>query len=78
MRGAPCNERMYNASDPIGFLNYTGFCSGRFPVLVSIVDVLTLPDNLAPGPYVLGFRYDSEMTAQVWQSCADITIVVAA
>lgn len=70
----PCPERRYNASSHWGFANFTGDCSGRFPVLSSIVDVLSVPTSIAPGEYVLGFRYDSEMTAQVWQSCADITV----
>ena len=73
----PCDELKYNASDPLGFQNFTGRCSGRFPVLVSIVDVLAVPSDLPAGEYVLGFRYDSEMTAQVWQSCADVTIIGA-
>jgi hypothetical protein len=52
-----------------------GLCAGRFPIDVSIVDVLQIPASLAAGEYVLGFRYDCEATAQVWASCADITVV---
>ena len=33
-----------------------------------------VPTDLPPGKYVLGFRYDCEMTSQVWSSCADIQI----
>ena len=29
----------------------------------------------AAGEYVLGWRWDCEMSSQVWSSCADITIV---
>lgn len=71
----PCVEERYNASDPHGFQNFTGRCSGRFPVLVSIVDALAVPADLPEGDYVLGFRYDAEMTAQIWQSCSDVTVV---
>jgi len=71
----PCAEHQYNGTSPMGFANFTGSCSGRFPVLVSIVDVLSIPADLTPGEYVLGFRYDAEMTAQVWQACADVSIV---
>lgn len=55
--------------------NDTGLCSGRFPWDVAIVDTLVVPKGLVPGGYVLGFRWDCEATAQVWQSCADIEIV---
>ena len=52
--------------------NTTG--SGRFPWDVSIVDWLVVPAHLEPGDYVLGFRWDCEATAQVWSSCADVTV----
>eukprot|EP00038_Savillea_parva_P017602 m.21074 g.21074 ORF g.21074 m.21074 type:complete len:358 (+) comp3855_c0_seq1:52-1125(+) len=64
----PCNETVDRTQ------NDTGHCSGRFPYDVSIVDLLKVPEDIAPGPYVLGFRYDCEATAQVWSSCADIVI----
>ena len=35
---------------------------------------LRVPASIAPGEWVLGFRWDCESSAQVWQSCADITI----
>jgi hypothetical protein len=65
----PCDETVDR------HVNDTGRCSGRFPYAVSIVDALVVPSDLSPGPYVLGFRYDCEATAQVWSSCADIDIV---
>jgi len=40
----------------------------------AIEDELTVPSTLAAGEYVLGWRWDCEMTSQVWSSCADITI----
>ena len=33
-----------------------------------------VPADLPLGEYALGFRWDCETSAQVWQSCADITI----
>jgi len=39
------------------------------------VDRLAVPTTLAPGLYVLGFRWDAEQTSQVWSSCADVEIV---
>lgn len=51
-----------------------GLCSGHRPYHISIVDVLEVPD-VPTGDYVLGWRWDCEETAQVWNSCADISIV---
>jgi hypothetical protein len=42
---------------------------------MAIRDVVKVPANLPPGKYVLGFRLDCEATAQVWNSCSDITLV---
>ena len=41
---------------------------------ITIYDQLRVPDTLPPGEYVLGLRWDCETSAQVWQSCADVTI----
>jgi len=41
----------------------------------AIEDELAVPTHLPAGEYVLGWRWDAEMTSQVWSSCADITIV---
>ena len=32
---------------------------------IAVRDVVKVPSDLKPGPYVLGFRYDCEATAQV-------------
>lgn len=40
----------------------------------SLVDKLLVPD-VSPGSWVLGWRWDCEESPQVWQGCADITIV---
>jgi hypothetical protein len=42
-----------------------------------IVDTVQIPKSIAPGDYILGWRYDAEETAQVWQNCADVTIIPA-
>ena len=41
---------------------------------VLILDTLVVPADLEPGEWVLGLRWDCEKSAQVWQSCADVTI----
>lgn len=63
---APCNDDTSGVTE--------GLCSGERPFHLSIVDILAIPAGTPPGNYVLGFRWDAEETAQVWSSCADITI----
>jgi len=38
-------------------------------------DLVQVPENIQPGDYILSFRWDSQKTAQVWNSCANIRIV---
>jgi hypothetical protein len=56
--------------------NGMGQCSSDWVVGV-ISDHVFLPKNLTPGSYVLGWRWDCEETAQIWQNCADVTIVAS-
>jgi len=51
-----------------------GQCSGN-EAESSIIDSIKIPASIAPGDYVLGWRLDCEATAQVWNNCADVTIV---
>ena len=51
-------------------------CGGTFPYGVNVIDEITVP-HVPSGEYVLGLRADMEMTAQIWQQCADITLVAA-
>jgi len=53
----------------------TNLCSGERPFAIRVVDILKVPEETPPGKYVPGWRWDVEETAQVWSSCADITIV---
>lgn len=39
-----------------------------------LVDKVKIPSDLPEGDYVVGFRWESEQTPQVWQSCSDVTI----
>ena len=51
-------------------------CSGMWgPYDLQIIDTLEIPSDLAPGDYVLGWRWDCEESTQIWSSCSDITIV---
>ena len=62
-----CGNHYYNESDG---------GPGRIecPRLPEIVDYLDVPAHLAPGEYVLGWRWDCEEATQVWASCSDVTI----
>jgi hypothetical protein len=48
---------------------------GNGPFKWSILDKVQIPSGIAPGDYVLSWRWDCEITAQVWTNCADITIL---
>ena len=53
-------------------------CSGAWgPYNLEIVDTVEIPVSLSPGEYVVGWRWDCEESAQVWSSCADVTIEAA-
>jgi len=66
-------------SDELGGLPFRAPCNGCTGGFneFSLVDHVTVPTNLAPGDYVLSWRWDTEVTVQSWQNCADITIVDA-
>ena len=42
-----------------------------------VLDVVKIPAHLPAGEYVLGWRYDCEGTAQVWENCADVSLRAA-
>lgn len=42
---------------------------------MEILDQLQIPAHLTPGDWVLGWRWDTEESNQVWSSCSDISIV---
>jgi len=50
-----------------------GRCSGDF-IGGQIVDHVVIPKDLPKGDWVVGFRWDCEQSAQIWASCADVTI----
>ena len=69
----PCYEPRYAEHAPLPGLA-EGRCSGQWMNNITIYDQLVVPAHLAPGKYVLGLRWDCETSAQIWQSCADVTI----
>ena len=71
----PCYEPGYPDHPPI-FPNQAN-CTGDWSHNITMYDYLRVPEHLAPGDYVLGFRWDCETSAQVWQSCADVKITAA-
>lgn len=52
--------------DPVPGINYLNF---------AVEDTVHVPDHIPAGEYVLGWRWDCEHSSQVWNSCADITII---
>jgi hypothetical protein len=49
----------------------SALCEGTFPFGVNVIHELEVP-HVPSGEYVLGMRYDSENTAQVWQQVRDL------
>ena len=58
-----------------GVCKCTGFSNGG-PLLpnLEIVDRVVVPAGLAPGRYVLQWRWDCEESDQVWSSCSDVAV----
>merc|ERR1711934_1078861 len=68
----PCDEPGYPDHPPR--FPHQGHCSGDWQHNLTVYDYLRVPEHLKPGEYVLGFRWDCETSAQIWQSCADVKI----
>ena len=73
----PCHEPGYPNHPPKSYTIQAN-CTGDWTHNITMYDYLRVPAHLAPGEYDLGFRYDCETSAQVWQSCADVKIFGAA
>jgi hypothetical protein len=43
----------------------------------SVVEKVIIPEAIAPGEYLLSWRWDCELSRQVWANCADVTVVAA-
>ena len=37
-------------------------------------DMIQVPTDLEPGKYVLSFRWDCQLTPQIWNICANVDI----
>lgn len=67
-----CPEVPPNAGSDLSFTPDPA--PGHTAASYALEDAVNVPVHILPGEYVLGFRWDCEMTSQIWQSCADITI----
>ena len=74
-----CKRAATLGAGPQGVCKCSGHSNGG-PLLpnVEMVDEVAIPRDLAPGRYVLQFRWDCEETDQVWTSCSDIAVTAAA
>lgn len=54
---------------------YSGF--GKSLWEWSVLDRVRVPADIPLGDYVVSWRWDCEESAQVWQNCADVTVVAA-
>lgn len=62
-----------NGIDKVG--NQHSCTSEWGPYNLEIVDMVAMPENIPPGPYIVGFRWDCEESNQIWASCSDIDII---
>ena len=76
---AACQAALSAGSGAAGVCKCSGWSNGG-PLLpnLEIVDRLRVPASLAPGDYVLQWRWDCEESDQIWASCSDITVTAAA
>jgi hypothetical protein len=58
-----------------GFLVSSAGVSGIEGFSYSVVDEMEVPEDLEAGDYLLSWRWDAEQSPQIWQNCADITLV---
>lgn len=71
------------ASGISGYLGDAGFLvtkpgggvSGIEGFSYSVVDEVEVPADLEAGDYLLSWRWDAEQSPQIWQNCADISLV---
>eukprot|EP00658_Telonema_sp_P-2_P067099 TRINITY_DN56039_c0_g1_i1.p1 TRINITY_DN56039_c0_g1~~TRINITY_DN56039_c0_g1_i1.p1 ORF type:complete len:165 (+),score=42.00 TRINITY_DN56039_c0_g1_i1:37-531(+) len=50
-------------------------CTGMWgPYNLEVVDTVQVPEDLAPGNWVMNWRLDCEESNQIWQSCSDLAI----
>ena len=76
-RRATAQQNLLDLDHPTGdgACRCSGQIRGPLRPTLEIVDELHIPHHLAPGRYVLQWRWDCEETQQIFASCADVTIV---
>ena len=81
MFGSVCPLNELHLEGTIKFGYRTGYGAGMGDDLKygefqwTLIDEVQVPEGLAPGAYALSWRWDCEQTPQVWNSCADVTVV---
>ena len=57
-------------------LDCSKFPNWKTKEIPNIVDRVRLPTAIKPGEWVIQWRWDAEQTPQVWNGCADVSVVV--
>lgn len=76
-------EGFHDFYDSFGNVVYKAPCSNEQGLAqaqvfqINVFDEVLVPKNLPLGDYLLSFRFESELTPQIWTNCADITIIDA-
>ena len=74
--GCPCGSGYPGGASSKDFPNPLGGKGGDdADEKFRIEDRVQVPSGIAPGKWVLGWRWDTETSSQVWQACSDIEIV---
>eukprot|EP00658_Telonema_sp_P-2_P009978 TRINITY_DN13728_c0_g1_i4.p1 TRINITY_DN13728_c0_g1~~TRINITY_DN13728_c0_g1_i4.p1 ORF type:complete len:163 (-),score=19.04 TRINITY_DN13728_c0_g1_i4:90-578(-) len=70
-----CPPGMLQFEEPAnGLSGYTLMANANEGFPFSVMDQVEVPEDLAPGSYLLSWRWDCEQSHQIWQNCADIEI----
>eukprot|EP00746_Dinoflagellata_sp_MGD_P026207 gnl/MRDRNA2_/MRDRNA2_161760_c0_seq1.p1 gnl/MRDRNA2_/MRDRNA2_161760_c0~~gnl/MRDRNA2_/MRDRNA2_161760_c0_seq1.p1 ORF type:complete len:345 (+),score=48.41 gnl/MRDRNA2_/MRDRNA2_161760_c0_seq1:92-1036(+) len=73
-------EGFHDIYDSFGNIVYKAPCTNEQALeealvfQINIFDKVLVPMDLPTGDYVLSFRFESELTPQIWTNCADVTI----
>lgn len=67
-----CPPGMLQFPEPANGLS--GYYRSDDGMVYSILDRVHVPEAMAPGSYLLSWRWDCEQSHQIWQNCADIQI----
>lgn len=70
-----CGANQQDQKGKLGDSPGKGCSSKSQMIATNIVDKVAVPATLDAGQYLLSWRWDCEQTNQIWQNCADVSII---